>query len=283
MKILNYLAMLLAVAPAIKASQALPGHYVTAQDYTNVQASLIEKYDDEERSNDMNQGKTYKIHVKNTGSGYLSYLMLFFSPNSKEGYRSYFTEMGFISESSLLAPNQETDVIISAYYDTDSLDDFYIGGSAYVDFTEEIHATGEMKIISHEQDGVEGLHKYAHSTQMKFDVEKDVKSDYCYGAVIKVNVGGEDNYFVVNLEDDFYFYTSVPLSDKEETDFEIVKLIKTDYPGKDARNSTRPFIDESGGNLAYALMIISGLAVIGIVGFVIFAIYRAVYRRRNNL
>ncbi len=245
MKSLNLLSLLALSGPVIKATPALPPHDVSIQRYNKFDVTLIEKYDDPDSYS--GEGKTYKINVKNTGEGYLTFVGLYF-PKENEDYRysSYGFEPGFVSDNSVLAPNQEKEMIISANYDVDNINDFYIDGGAYVDFTDEVTVTTDYTITTRKTDYTSELYQYVNVVNMTFDKDND---RYCYGAIIKVNVEGEDYYFKVDLSNDFFFYTSIPLSDEEQAEFEIVKVLKTEYSHyKESKTNY--------GSLAFSLILV---------------------------
>ena len=252
MKILNSLTMLLAVAPTIKATPALPAHEIQAKDSTTgFEATLVEKYDDVDSYS--GKGKTYKIHLKNTGEAYIKSFMLEFPTESGNSrYSSYSTEFPeFVSDDSVLAPGQETDVYVSANCNASSLDDFYMTSIVYGEFTDEVKVTGEKTITAY--DYGEGQYQYRNTVDLKFDKEND---RYCYGAIIKVNVEDNDYYFEVNLCENFTFYSSVNLKAYENKEVEIVKVLKCEYSHYNQKHSGR------------ALPII--LSLIVIVPFVLF-------------
>ena len=131
-------------------------------------------------------------------------------------------------------------MVISDNYDAASIDDFYIEGSAYVDFTDEVTITTDNLITVKKTDFTDDHYQYFNSINMTFDKEND---QYSYGAIIKVNVEGEDYYFVVNLEDGFSFYSSIALSDKDQAEFEVVKVIKTEYSSyRQSKSNPGPMI-----------------------------------------
>ena len=225
MKILNSLAMLLAAAPTIKATPALPQHEIQAKNSTTgFEATLIEKTDDPNSYS--GKGKTYKIHLKNTGEAYIKSFMLEFPTESVNSrYSSYGTEFPeFVSDDSVLAPGQETDVYVSANYNASSLDDFYMTSIVYGEFTDEVKVTGDKTITVY--DYGEGQFQYRNTIDLKFDKEND---RYCYGAIIKVNVEDNDYYFEVNLCENFTFYSSVNLKEYERKEVEVVKVLKCEY------------------------------------------------------
>ena len=270
MKTFNALSMLLAMAPVIKATPALPPHKVTPSEYNNFDISLIEKYDDADSYS--GQGKCYKVHLKNTGNGYLDYLSFAFPKEGKNGrYQSYGFDSDFISSNSVLAPQQEMDVIISANYNTDSLNDFYIYASAYTQFTDEVTITGSKKIIYEEGSRDDKPH-YFNRVDMSFDKEND---KYCYSAIIKVEVDGTDYYFVVHSADQFYFDSSIRLGESNEKEVEVVKVLKTEYP----------YYEQSHSNLSplYIFFIISPVIAVFVLASIIISVICIVRFRRKRL
>ena len=237
MKILNSLAMLLAAAPTIKATPALPQHEIQAKNSTTgFEATLVEKTDDPDSYS--GKGKTYKIHLKNTGEAYIKSFMLEFPTESENSrYSSYGTEFPeFVSDDSVLAPGQETDVYVSANYNASSLDDFYMTSIVYGEFTDEVKVTGGKTITVY--DYGEGQFQYRNTVDLKFDKEND---RYCYGAIIKVNVEDNDYYFEVNLCENFTFYSSVNLKEYERKEVEVVKVLKCEYSHY-RQSKSNPFV-----------------------------------------
>ena len=272
MKILNSLAMLLAVAPTIKATPALPQHEIQAKNSTTgFEATLVEKTDDPDSYS--GKGKTYKIHLKNTGEAYIKSFMLEFPTESGNSrYSSYGTEFPeFVSDdSSVLAPGQEMDVYVSANYNASSLDDFYMTSIVYGEFTDEVKVTGNKTITVY--DYGEGQFQYLNTIDLKFDKEND---RYCYGAIIKVNVEDNDYYFEVNLCENFTFYSSVNLKEYERKEVEIVKVLKCEYSHY-KQSKSNPFV-------IFPILILLAVSIPFLVigGLIVLAVVLAVRSRKK--
>lgn len=224
MKSLSLLAALLLTGPVIKATPPLPPRVVTPSSYSNFETTLIEKYDDEESVS--GKGKSYKIHVKNTGYGYINYVYFTFDG----GFQSYSSKIeDYCSDAYVIAPNQEADFIVSANYDTDKLDDFTIAADAYTDFTDEVYVYGNHTITSVRNDLTsDENYRYHNIVDVDFDV---YYSRYCYGAIIKVNNEGEYSYFVVQFTDNYFAFDSkYPLTmEGEHKGIQVVKVLKKEY------------------------------------------------------
>ena len=209
--------------PVIKATPPLRDREITASEYSDVAVSLIEKTDDPESLS--GNGKKYKIHVKNTGTGYFEALTFGFPKEGEYRYDSYNEE--FVthrySTQQVFGPNDEWDMVISANYDTDDINDFYVYAYAYTEFDDSLKISGTKEVSIEEDRYKEG--SYRNSIDATFDGINPYSNEerYCYGAIVKASIEGETNYFAVNH--DFYFETDAKIDD----DVEIVKLVKTEY------------------------------------------------------
>ena len=273
MKILNSLAMLLAAAPTIKATPALPQHEIQAKNSTTgFQATLIEKSDDTDSYS--GKGKNYKIHLKNTGDAYIEGFYLQFPKESgNDGYTSYETVFPeFVSRNSVLAPGQETDIIVSANYDAGSLDDFYMSAVVFGEFTDEVSIYGTKKLQAIKDYG-EGEYQYVNTIDMQFDKEND---RYCYGAIIKVNLEGQDYYFNVNLCENFTFFTSLYLKEYENKEVEIVKVLRCEYSHY-KQSKSNPFV-------IFPILILLAVSIPFLVigGLIVLVVILAVRHNKKN-
>lgn len=212
MKTLGTLFTVISVASGIKATPPLPARRVTASDYQDIAYSFVEKYNDP----DVYDRYCYKIHVINTGEGYLNNVTLTFD----DGYRTYDSQIvNAISSCSVIGPYQEADFVIPSYYNVESSDGFTVQATAFKDFTNEIEISGNKEIYSSRyEDG-----HYYNTVDIYFGNGR--KDQYCYGAIIKAKVAEEDAFFVVNAWDNYAFDTTTPVDDYAE----VIGLIKTPY------------------------------------------------------
>lgn len=223
MKSIGLLTTILLSIPTLKATPPLRDRVITSSPYSDVNITLIEKTDDSESVS--GEGKKYKIHVKNTGTGYLDILTFGFPKDSEYRYKSYNIE--FVaqrySNQQVFGPNEEWDMIISANYDTNDINDFYVSTYAYTEFDNSLKISGTKNVYSEENPYKQGT--YRNSIDASFDgIEPHSNNErYCYGAIVKATIEGEAKYFAVNY--DFYFETEVEI----DGDIEIVELVKTEY------------------------------------------------------
>ncbi len=198
-----------------RATPPLPGHYTETNPYSDFTATLVESIPDSEESN----VTQHKIHIKNTGEGYLKS----FSILSSEGYTDRSSQVldSISQQNQVIAPGQEVDVVFDTYYPVESLDDIDLLGYAYTEFTEEVNYTCGRYL---ERLPLPVDEWFYYRADMVFDVEND---QYCYGAIIKTKCGDTDYYFEVDLEDNFNLRASIELKDYDSV--EVVKIVKTRY------------------------------------------------------
>jgi len=255
------LLALLSMIPGLSATEPLPPNRVTPSIYYDFETTLVEKYhDDSQQYND--RGTCYKINVKNTGEGYISFISMTFNGGFSP-YKTVLEEND--SRNYVIAPNHEANFIISAYYDTDSLNNFTIIAEAYTAFTDELVVTGTKTITSEKCDG--GYYNYI---DMSFD--NDLDNHYCYGATIKAYVDGKESYFIVNECDDFSFMTSKEVKGDENGVVEVVKLFKTEY----AYYSHTGYVKQGGNGCNGSIICLAPtIAPLGLITTFVIALSRA--------
>ena len=272
MKSLSLLAAALISAPVIKATPPLPPYDVSTKSYSDIQMTLIDKYDDEDSAS--GNGKSYKIHVKNTGKGYVKYFSLGFPKETPTGshFSSYKTETPFVSKNSVLAPGQELNIVISANYDTNNLDDFIINADAYVDFFNDVYAYGSFTLTS-EKNTINPDIPYLNRVDMHFDAENN---RFCYGAIIRINDEGTYSYFEVDLQNNFSFYSEAPLvAEGESKEVELVKILRTEY----SHYSEHRVLHETLPIILIVAPILGLFLIIGLIATIVFAVYG---KRKNR-
>jgi hypothetical protein len=211
------LLAVLSMIPGLTATSPLPPRTVDTSRYYDFEAIILDKFDDD--NNQYEPGTCYKVNVKNTGEGYIKDIC--FVANDKT--YSYANKLeNSISDCYVVAPNQEATFIVSANYDTDSLDNFEIYVNAYTAFTDELTVTGS-KTITTERMG----EYYSNKVDMSFGhIGRD---RYCYGAIIKAYVEEKETYFILDEWDYFSFATTKEVRGNENNEIEVIKMLKTEY------------------------------------------------------
>ena len=198
-----------------RATEPLPSHFVERKEYRDITTTLVESIPDPEDE----KCTHHKVHIKNTGEGYIKEFSMF----SAEGYTNHYRQCidGSALQNQVIAPGQEVDEVFDVYYSVESLDDVTIVGYAYVDFTDEVNYTcGEHLESLNSVD--ENLYHYR--VDMVLDAEN---GQYCYGAIIKIKHEDIEYYFEADLVHNFSFTT--PVEFKDDDSVEVIKIVKTEY------------------------------------------------------
>ena len=260
----------LSMIPGLTATPPLPPRTVDSSAYSGFEISLIEKYADADKDDE--RATCYKVNVKNIGEGYMSGVFFNFST----GFQAYNYEYeGIVSNDQVIAPHQEITLVVSANYNTDSLDNFKITASAYIDFTDELKVTGTKEITY-----IENERGYFNYIDMSFGhAERD---EYCYGAIIKAYVDEKEAFFVVNECDNFGFFTTKEVKGNENNEAEVVKLLKTKYRAYEQENfQSNFFYRVSKGCHGSIIFGVPAMTSLGLITTFVVALKRA-YKKKYS-
>lgn len=224
------LLAILSMIPGLRATPPLPPRTVDTSLYNDFEATLVEKYAD---NNDRYaNGTCYIVNIKNTGEGYIKDINFKFD----QGYYSYETELqDSISPYCVIGPNQEATFVVSANRDADSLDDFEIYANAYTAFTDELTVTGSktIEITSDYRD------YYSYRVDMSFG--HTVRDEYCYGAIVKAYAEEKEMYLILDEWYNFSFGSAKEIKSNENNEVEVVKALKTEYIAYEQERSQEDF------------------------------------------
>lgn len=266
------LLAVLSLIPGLRATPPLPPRTVDTSLYNDFEATLVEKYAD---NNDRYaNGTCYIVNIKNTGEGYIKDIHFKFN----QGYYSYETELqDSISPYCVIGPNQEATFVVSANRDADSLDDFEIYAQAYTAFTDELTVTGSktIEITSDYRD------YYSYRVDMSFG--HTVRDKYCYGAIVKAYAEEKEMYLILDEWYNFSFGSAKEIKGNENNEVEVVKTLKTEYIGYEQEKFQSNFSYRvKKGCFGSVLFGIPAAASLGLITTFVVALRRSIKKNKSK-
>ena len=166
----------------------------------------------------------YHYNLKNTGTGYISYLYLY-----KESNNEYFSAVldntinGIIFNNSLYEPGFDQAVTFVSNKKVSDINKIKIKCEGYNMFDNDVTITGTKKIALLRSSGEYEYREYEYRIDMSFE---STNSEYNYGAVLKL-LYEEKTYYVKVDERNSFYLTAFEELDLAKLTLQDVTVIKS--------------------------------------------------------